>query len=389
MKKYFDIKLCSLFFISYVSLLSPLHAQQATSELLISKISENLADDMFPTERINEVIDSSQCSLQQAATTAAVLISIKKPQFNKEVFSWVLDADDENECQRKVNMMELVWDYRRRKKISSLWINNNQLYWRDTRGIEGVPIVADDLAWNSALETVLNESKSIQKTAWVSGQVSDEAATEMRNRGITVSANRFSKIGDRQNIANRILGLSKSPEPTPIPAPVAIEEVAEHEIPASEPEPEPIEVPLGPSEAAAELPEKEIPVSEPIVLEETIITEEEHSPDSELDEEPVLSPSPLVEPEQTRQVIVKKSNCWKHAKLGRFIITEQNGLVELTHEIIANNESRNFKLSTIGKQYYWRVNNVVHVFTKYKQEMMLTTNFFKNKNEIPLIKCEK
>ena len=339
------ICLCSLFLTCNFLLLSPLQAEQASPELLKSKISEYLSDDEFPTEQIHEVIDDSQCTIEQAATVAAVLVSIKKPRFNQDVFSWALSAEDQNECLRRAGTMELVWDYRRRKKISSIWISNDHLYWRDTGGNEGVPIVADDLAWSGELEKILTQSKSVHKFAWVSGNVSDEAAAELRNRGITLSANRFSKLKKRENIASNIFGLSVASEPEPAPA--SITQKAEEEPPV-------------PQE------------SEP-----------EEAIDTAL--EPATEP---VEVKNVKETFVEGPDCWEHPKLGRFIFEENDQTTEMTHELPSPAESRVFTLTKVGNQLYWKTNNVEHVFLKESDKTTLFINIHKGNSETELTKCK-
>ena len=98
--------------------------------------------------------------------------------------------------------------------------------------------------------------------------------------------------------------------------------------------------------------------------------------------QPVAEPGPETEKEQL------VAECWEHPRLGRFIFTEKNGKTELTHVVVSTNTSRNFKLRTIGKQYYWTVSKTQHVFTKYKGEMTLSTNIYKNKKDNALSKCQ-
>ncbi|NKB36003.1 MAG: hypothetical protein GKR93_02380 [Gammaproteobacteria bacterium] len=363
MKNIFEIGFYSVFVMSTLLLLSPLQAQQTSPDILKSKISEYLSDDKFSSEKINEIIDDSQCSVQQAATVAAVLVSIKKPRLNQQVFSWSLDADDDNECLRRTGIMELAWDYRRRKKISSMWISNDQLYWRDTGGSEGVPIVADNLLWTNDLEKTLAESKSIHKVAWASGQVSDEAAAELRNRGITLSANRFNKSKGREKIVNDIFGLSEASEPEPVSAPIAQE--AEQEIPA----PQQIEME---KETIVAVQEPE-PVSEPVVVEQN---------------RPPVTPPPSPEPEKTKEVVVKGPDCWEHPRLGRFIFEKNGRTTEMTHEIPAPGKSRHFTLTSIGNQLYWKTNKVEHVFLIEKNKASLFINIHNGNKETELTACE-
>ncbi|MFT7458978.1 MAG: hypothetical protein ACI909_001654 [Planctomycetota bacterium] len=340
--------------------------------------------------------------MQQASTIAGVLVSIGIPELNQEVFSWALGAEDENECRRRMNMMELAWDYRRRKSISHLWINNDQLYWRDPAGTEGIPIISDNLLWTSNLEKLLDESESIYKVAWVSGQVSDEAASEIRNRGITLSAKRFSRLKGRENIGNSILGGSQHPEPEQMPVREATI-VKQEQIPASRSvEDLPEKASASPEQETAvaeqvqslasrpveEVAEKDSYVLEQNPVKETIIDAPEPSPVAKPVEEPDLPPASSREPEIEKKEAAKKANCWEHPKLGRFIFTTQDGEVELSHDIVSKNELRHFKLTTIGKQYFWKTNKTQHVFTKYRGEMTLSTNIYKNKNDVALSKCK-
>lgn len=370
-------------------------------KILKFKINEHLANDSFRPEQIDELLNANQCSLRHAVTIAGVLVRVGIPELNQEVFSWALGAEDENECRRRMHMMELAWDYRRRKKFSSLWVSNDQLYWRDTGGREGIAIVADNLVWTSKLEKLIAELKSIHKIAWVSGQVSDRTASEMSNRGITLSAKRFSRLKDRQNIGNSILAGSELPEleqmpvkeavvarQEQIPASASVEDLPEKAFPGPEQETVVAEqVQNLAARPVEELTEEDSHAPEQNPVKETVVAAQEQSPVSKPVEEPILSPSSTREPEQAKKDTVKKSDCWEYPKLGRFIFTTQDGQMELTHDIVSKNESRHFKLTTIGKQYYWKTNNAQHVFTKYRGEMTLSTNIYKNKNDIALSKC--
>ncbi|NKB39341.1 MAG: hypothetical protein GKR93_19590 [Gammaproteobacteria bacterium] len=384
------------------------HYLLASPKILKFKINEHLSDNNFPAAKIEELLNTSQCSLRHAVTVAGVLTSIELPELNKELFSWALDADDENECRRRMHMMELAWDYKRRKKINTLWISNDQLYWRDTGDNEVVAIVADNLLWTAELEKLLDELQSIYKAARVSGNVSDKAKSEIGNRGISLSANRFSRMKGRQNIGNNIFGGSELPEleqlpvtdtvvapQTTIPVPEIVEGIPEEEELVQVPIKETIidvQIQSPVSDPIEETTKKENAALEQVAEEETIVAVQEQISVSEPLEDPVQVLSPVIESEPesepVKEKIVNKPECWEHSKLGKFIFTTENGQVKLTHDIVSKNELRHFKLTIVGKQYFWKASNLQHAFTKYKGEMTLSTNIYKNKNDIPLSKCK-
>lgn len=412
------------------------------------KIKEHLASDSFPAEQLDELLDNTQCSVRHVTTMAGVLLSIDLPGINQAVFTWTLAAEDENECRRRMHMMELVWGYGRRKKISDLWIKNNQLYWRDTVDTEGIAIVADQLFWTSRLEKLLGELESIYKVAWVSGTVSDKARLEIGNRGIKLSANRFKRLKERENIGNNILEGSALPEletpqltEKPIPeteqlaapkvfedTPVeeeaiqvrqAVEEqqappvdevevLTEAESPAPEQpgaletnqaEQEQSPVTLSHEEPTLSIPPVEEttlpaePVEEPTMA--PLLTKETSLPTQTV-EEAVIVPPPVKEPVKPAPVIKKaeakkeyQPGCWQHPKLGRFRFKQKGNVLELGHEIPNRAEIRHFTLRSVGSKHYWKTGQVEHVFVQDVGGLKLFTNIHKDNNEISLEKCPK
>lgn len=382
--------------------------------VLTQKIREHLAGSHFPAEKLDALLSTTRCSPRHAVSAAAILLRLDLQKSNQAIFSWLLEAKEENECRRRLHMLELAWDYRRRKKISRLWVNNDQLYWRDSVNNEGIAIVADHLFWTRKLENLLDELESIYKVAWVSGQASKRAASELGNRGITLSTGRFNRLKDRAGIGNILLEGSKLPEleglpveqtlvtsrnETPAADPVE-SAVEEAQTPVSPPEPEPIPAPESvPDPTAPEMVEavtEEKPATEKIIhatgaSEEMVQEQETRQEGAPVAQAPVLQESTPQTPatREPEPVPAKPAACWEYPGLGRFILNRVAGEMELTHEIIANNESRNFKLRTIGKQYFWNTSNVVHVFTSYKKEMTLSTNIYNNKKDFPLTRCKQ
>ena len=375
--------------------------------ILKFKINEHIASNDFPAEKIDELLGKSQCSLRHAVTNAAVLARLDLPEINRPIFSWLMEADNENECRRRMHMMEIVWDYRRRNKVSTLWQKNNQLYWRGPAG-EGIAIVADKLSWTGKLENLLAELKSTHKLAWVSGEVSVKTAAEFSFRGITPSVIRFKRLEGRSNIGNYILSGSEVPKPEALPINPAMEasstietdvnpvptsstdtQVQAKAEPASIPEarPEPAPEPMPEPEPAPEPEPKFEPEPEPEPVPDPT-PEPATVPAPKPKPEPDPEPEPEPEPESETKKEQLAAECWEHPRLGRFIFTEKNGKTELTHVVVSTNTSRNFKLRTIGKQYYWTVSTTQHVFTKYKGEMTLSTNIYKNKKDNALSKCK-
>jgi hypothetical protein len=303
-------------------------------------------------------------------------------------------------------MMELVWEYRRTKGvISSLWVISDQLYWQDSFGIDGVPIVSDHLFWTSKLENMLAKLKSDKKVAWISGEASDRVMSEMSDRSIVLSVNKFSDSNDRQNIGNRVLNDSELPEPEHIPeikpvivkqehSPVSepVEYIAVNEVPEPEqiPEEESIVVELEQNftpKAIEELASNARPELEPTPEQETVVLVQEQNSTSELVEDPTLSLSSTQEPEQKTETLVQTRDCWEHPRLGKFIFEQKNQSTELIHETPSRVNAPRFSLTSIGNQFYWKTSKGEHVFVKENHKVTLLTNIHSNKAETILTKC--
>ena len=377
-----------------------------SAKILKFNIVEKLSGQEFSGETIDGLLNSSACSIRHITTAAAVLIGLGKKELNQQVFPWVLAAEDENECRQRMHMMELAWEYRRTKGIiNSLWIISDQLYWRDSFGIDGVPIVADHLFWTSKLENILAKLKSDKKVAWISGEASDRVMSEMSERSIVFSVNKFSDSNDRQNIGNRVLNGGELPEPEYIPEikPLIVEQ---EQNPVSEPVEyaavnnvaEPEQIPEEESavveqeqsttaEAVEELAGIETPELEPTAEQETVVLVQKQNPTPEPVEEPSLSLSSTEEPEQTTQVPAQTRDCWEHPRLGKFIFEQTDQSTELIHEIPSRAKAPRFSLTVIGTQYYWKTNKGEHVFMKESDKVTLLTNIHSNKAETILTKC--
>lgn len=345
----------SSFFLFSMLTVNGLSAQESSDKLNVPAVIESVSTFDFIDDKIQALLNETPCAERDVATVAGVLVSIKKRELNQTIFSWALGAVDKNECHRRTQMMELAWDFRRRKKISDLWVVNEQLYWKDTNDGDGVAIVAENLSWTPELEKLIGELKLLHKFVWVSGEVSDEAASEIRNRGITLSANRFSKMRGRQTIGSNFLESSQSPASEPMP----MEEIV---MPEQEQLVEPVAIEI---EQADPLPPPPLADPEP---------------------EPVPEPEPKPEPEPA--VVAKAQDCWEHPGLGRFIFEKKGKSMEMTHEIPAKGESLHFTLSSIGNRHAWKTNNVEHVFFKEENDVTLLINVHKSNKEIKLSKCD-
>ena len=409
------------------------HYLHYSPKVLRFKIDEHLAGGKFTSEQLNEVLDNTECSLRHATTIAGVLLRLKLPEINQDIFSWALAADNENECRRRMHMMELAWDYRRRNKITSLWVSNEHLYWHDSLDSEGVAIVADHLFWTAELEKLLTELDSIYKVVWVSGEVSDRVASETSNRGIKLSAKRFKRLKGRENIGNSILAGSKLPELTPLPDNqsseprtelATIEQTLERNTVEPEPpvEEQPVETTIDqPAEISLEdtaesqlEPDKNSIIEEEDVaiepMEQTpepeqqvsVVTDDESSHDEPVVDEEALSPvkeesietavtvekqalDEPVKPEVVRKTT--KPGCWQHPRLGFFQFKQKGKLVELTHETPDRAKTRIFTLQDKGNRLFWSTNNVVHAFVRDLQGMRLLLNVKKGGNEAKLERC--
>jgi hypothetical protein len=409
-------------------------------KILKFNIVEKLSNQDFPGETIDGLLNSSACSLRHITTAAAVLIGLGKKELNQQIFPWVLGAEDENECRRRMHMMELAWEYRRIKGvINSLWVISDQLYWRDSSGIDGIPIVADHLFWTSKLENMLARLKSDKKVAWISGEASGRVVSEMSDRSFALSVKKFSDANDRKNIGNRVLNGSELPEPEHIPEiePVIVEqeqspvsepveylpmnEVSEPEqIPEEEsmvveqeqsPTPESVEelirveapeLESTPKQETVVLVQEQSPTPEPVEElarvdaseleptpeQETVVLVQEQNSTSEPVEDPSLSLSSTQEPEQTTQVLVRTRDCWEHPKLGKFIFEQKDQSTQLIHEIPSRTLAPRFSLTVIGNQLYWKTNKGEHVFMKESDKVTLLTNIHSNKAETILTKCK-
>ncbi|MBT7953257.1 MAG: hypothetical protein HN764_16645 [Gammaproteobacteria bacterium] len=375
-------------------------------KILKFNIVEKLSDQEFSGETIDGLLNSSACSLRHITTAAAVLIGLGKKELNQQIFPWVLGAEDENECRQRMHMMELAWEYRRTKAvISSLWVISDQLYWRDSSGIDGIPIITDHLFWTSKLENMLAKLKSDKKVAWISGETSDRVVSEMSDRRFALSVKKFSDSNDRQNIGNRVLNGSELPEPEHIPEiePVIVEQ---EQSPVSEPVeylsmnevPEPEHIPEEESivveeeqnptpEPVEELTRVEAPELESTPKQETVVLEQEQSPTPEPVKDPLLSLSSKQEPEQPTQVLVQTRDCWEHPKLGKFIFEQKDQTTQLIHKVPSRDKAPDFSLTSIGNQYYWKTNKGEHVFIKEIDKVTLLTNIHSNKAETILTKC--
>ena len=104
------------------------HYLHFSPKILRFKINEHLADAEFSSEKLDEILDNTRCSWRHAATVAGALVRISLPTVNEKIFSWALAAQGEEECRRRMHMMELAWDYRRRNKITDLWVHDDHLY---------------------------------------------------------------------------------------------------------------------------------------------------------------------------------------------------------------------------------------------------------------------
>ena len=427
------------------------HYLHFSPKILRFKINEHLEGAEFSSEKLDEILDNTRCSWRHAATVAGALVRISLPTVNEKIFSWALAAQGEEECRRRMHMMELAWDYRRRNKITDLWVHDDHLYWHDSLDSEGVALVADHLFWTPELERILGQLDTIYKVVWLSGEVSDRVSSEMSNRGIKLSSKRFARLKGRENIGNAILSGSVLPNLEPLPdsdASAATTTPAVNDYSTEEPadtspgeqDGETIltQAPAAPGEVV-DNPATGIEDNESMATPDTTLVEqaaiqvpqddtasveaEEEldtpAPSNDeivaVDEAPIeYAPSPLQEenvaiaaPTEKEQVIqdrVKpaatveklppvtarkktRPGCWQHANLGNFLFSQKGKFVELTHETPDGSKIRQFTLKDEGNRLLWSTNNVIHAFVRDLEGMRLFINVKKDENEVKLERC--
>ncbi len=426
------------------------HYLHFSPKILRFKINEHLAGAEFSSEKLDEVLDNTACTWRHAATVAGALVRINLPAVNEQVFSWALAAENEAECRRRMHMMELAWDYRRRNKITDLWVNNDQLYWHDSLDSEGIALVADHLFWTPELEKLIEQLDTIYKVVWLSGEVSDRVSSEMTNRGIKLSPRRFKRLKGRENIGNSILAGSELPELEPLPGndasasattPAVGESSSEErkETAIIEQEMEPVVAPAPvaeveeidnanaginddePVDTPNTSPAEEAATEAPPNITTAMDQEEVNTPapSSEeiiaVDEAPVEKVSPPLEEEELTEVVSEEKGkvvekvmepvaavekaaavparkttrpgCWQHANLGNFLFSQKGRDVELTHETPDKSKIRKFTLKDEGNRLLWSTNNVVHAFVRDLEGMRLFINVKKGDNEVKLERC--